>query len=311
MGILLGVLNYRQIADRFIVMQFTPTQQVRQIVADTHLTELGERILLANRPEINEAKTFNTHCAEEEKTNAVLGCYDGENIYLFAIKNDELKGIVEVTAAHEMLHAAYDRLHFWEFNDVRHLIEKEYDRLKADKNFVERMKVYSDLPYEDQVNELHSVIGTEVDTLSPELEEYYKRYFVDRKKIVKLHDNYADTFERLEKESAALSEKINKDVEKINTIVVQYNADVDALSAAIDNFNARADAGSFTSRQQFSAERNQLVYRSQTLDNTYTAIQKMIADNDADRKKYNEISLHINELNASINSKTVKAPSIQ
>src|SRR5262249_20860349 len=51
----------------------------------------------------------------------------------------------------------------------------------------------------DTTNELHSILGTEVANLPPELEQYYKRYFNDRSQIVKYSEQYEQAFTERQK----------------------------------------------------------------------------------------------------------------
>ncbi len=57
-------------------------------------------------------QTSLTKIAVAWKRNAILGCYNpsSRDIYIYNVTNSELDGVKEVTAAHEMLHAAWERL---------------------------------------------------------------------------------------------------------------------------------------------------------------------------------------------------------
>lgn len=103
---------------------------------------------------------------------------------MFDVTNQELNGIEQVTAAHEMLHAAYDRLSDSQRQKVDALLLTEADKLKSDPTFSARIAVYAKLPKDQYVNELHSVIGTEVADPGSALEQYYTTYFADRTQVI-------------------------------------------------------------------------------------------------------------------------------
>ena len=84
-----------------------------------------------------------SNCDTEERTTAILGCYYQRHIYLFDINNKELDGTLDVTAAHEMLHAAYDRLNFFERSYVDGLINAEYEVHKNDASLKQIMAYLS------------------------------------------------------------------------------------------------------------------------------------------------------------------------
>src|SRR4051794_37278270 len=74
----------------------------------TGMSETGRRIFFATSPELDDSASFNAHCPVDEQI--VLGCYALGEIYLYRVTDERLAGTNEVTAAHEMLHAAYERL---------------------------------------------------------------------------------------------------------------------------------------------------------------------------------------------------------
>ncbi len=73
------------------------------------MNDTGEKLFYVHDPQLLSSQAFNEQCPAAEKS-IVLGCYDGVGIYIFDVQDERLAGVEEVTAAHEMLHAAYDRL---------------------------------------------------------------------------------------------------------------------------------------------------------------------------------------------------------
>jgi hypothetical protein len=197
--------NRQYVVDQVSVWQYHPNNAVTQLAVRSGMSDTGKFYFFASQPAIEEADTFNKDCGRKEESTAILGCYDGKNIYIYNVTNTQLDGIKETTAAHEMLHAAYARMSVGEKQTVDALLEAEYNKLKNDKEFAERMAFYARTEPGERDNELHSVIGTEVASISPALEAHYKEYFSDRRKVLALHDNYASVFAGLQAKGDALS----------------------------------------------------------------------------------------------------------
>ncbi|PID31243.1 hypothetical protein CR983_02145 [Candidatus Saccharibacteria bacterium] len=299
------------IRDTLHIMQYEPTAEIRLLAKRTKLSPLGERYFYASRPSIDGTQAFNEHCRDTEKTSVVLGCYYDQRITIYDVDNEELDGIKEVTAAHEMLHAAYERLSSRERKEVNDLLRPiAHDHSLADKEFAERMSVYSDLSTADKFNELHSVIGTEIETLTPELEAYYKRYFDDRATVVKLYQQYVKVFRKLRDDATALAKDLKLRATSINLAIDTYNDNVTRLKSDIEQFNSRASSGYFTSQDEFALARFQLVARSERLDAAREALDAKIAQYNKDAARLETIAEHIDELNSSIDSTLAPAPTL-
>lgn len=305
---LLLLLNRQQVIDQVYVWQYTPSAEISAIVDRTSMNEKGEFLFYASHPTIEESKVFNEKCARIEHSAAILGCYDGRNIYVYNVKNPKLDGIREVTSAHEMLHAAYMRLSDEERKKIDDLLETEYAKLRNDTEFAERMAFYARTEPGERDNELHSIIGTELESISAELEQYYKRYFNDRKKVVALHTQYASVFASLQLRSKELSDQLTVLADAIEENSGVYNMQVSQLNKDIATFNTRANNGEFETQAQFDAERARLTARVAELDRLRLSIN-------ADRMAYKElreellsIASESDALNRSIDSSSL-APS--
>jgi chromosome segregation ATPase len=209
-----------------------------------------------------------------------------------------------------MLHAAYRRLSASDRQEVDRLLEAEYAALKSDKDLAERMAFYERTEPGERDNELHSVIGVEVSKISPELENYYKRYFVDRSKVVTLYQQYDSVFESLKARANELNEQINRLSTVINDSTKAYNAEAAAVERAINSFNTKAKQGDFGSQAEFSAERQRLFART-------TALENLRAEINSNVTKYNELVVELNgiateteELNRSLDSTLAPPPSL-
>jgi hypothetical protein len=304
------IMNRQAVIDQLAVWQYTPTADVTAFADRTAMTDRGEFLFYASQPSIEGTQVFNDKCGRIEQSSAVLGCYDGRNIFVYDVKNAKLDGIREVTAAHEMLHAAYQRLGATERTKVNALVEAEYAKLSGNQEFAERMAFYARTEPGERDNELHSIIGTEVATISPELEQHYKQYFTDRSKVVALHTQYATVFYELQSRSQELSSELEKLADTIEAASNSYNQATMQLNNDIESFNTRANNGSFSSQAQFNSERAALVARVAALEAQRTSIN-------ADRDRYNNlreellaIASESEALNRSIDSTLAPAPSL-
>src|SRR5690606_3110987 len=118
-------LNRGFLSDQLLVWSYTPTVEIQSIVTRTTMTNHGKFMFYVGNPKIESAAEFNKNCSRKEQNVAVLGCYQG-SIHIYNVTDGRLDGIKEVTAAHEMLHAAYERLSDGQRQEVDALIEAEY-----------------------------------------------------------------------------------------------------------------------------------------------------------------------------------------
>lgn len=245
-----------------------------------------------------------------EHNAAILGCYSDDRIYLYNVSDERLNGIKEVTAAHEMLHAAYQRLSPTEKSEINKLIEAEYAQLKNNKDLADRMAFYARTEPGERDNELHSIIGTEVSTVSPGLEAHYAKYFSNRSAVVAHYQAYHKAFAELESQKNDLSKKLDDLSAQIETASAKYNEAANVIQGDIAMFNTRADKGDFTSQAQFRSERASLVARVDGLSGQRENINDLIAQYNELRNQYNETITQSNELYQSIDSKLAPAPQV-
>ena len=172
---------------------YQPTPAIAAISEHTTMNDLGRKLFYVHSPALEDKSSFGNLCPSHERT-IVLGCYiTHRNIYIFDVTDDRLSGIEEVTAAHEMLHAAYDRLSKSEREHIDNLTSTVLKTL-TDQRIKDTVEAYRQRDASVVPNELHSILGTEVRDLPTELEAYYARYFVDRKKIVEFSEAYEAEF---------------------------------------------------------------------------------------------------------------------
>ena len=300
---LLLVLNRQYIVDQIAVWQYKPPAAVSQLADRSGMNNTGKFYFYTSRPAIEAAKQFNESCGRKEESTAILGCYNGKNIFIYNVANRQLDGIKEVTAAHEMLHAAYARLGDSEKKAVNKLLENEYAKLKSDKELAERFAFYDRTEPGERDNELHSIIGTEVATVNPALEQYYKKFFTDRRKVLALHDNYASVFAELQAKGESLSKEMADLKATITQESQEFNAEIDTLNADIAEFNQRANSDDgFPSKEAFDAQRASLVARASQLDMMRDTLNMKIATYNGLREELKQVVSQSEALNQSIDS---------
>ena len=302
-GAILAVVNRQQIIDEITLWQYQPSEQIATIASRAKMSETGKKMFYISKPQLKSANEFNEDCRRVEKGNAILGCYNQSSgeIYVYDVTNPELDGVKEVTAAHEMLHAAYARLSTEEKSRLEPLLEQAYQKVKTDK-FTERMNYYERAQPGSRTNELHSILGTEFADLGSELEQYYTRYFSDRSAVVKLHAQYSNKFDSVENEANSLRTNLAARKLDIESRANQYAADVEQYNQRVKAFNQKAADGGFASQEDFNAQRSVLRSRLTEINRRRTALNNDISQYNKDVARLRELGVKIDELNKSLDS---------
>lgn len=240
------------IYDFVTLRNYTPPAAIAQIANDDTMTSLGKNIFYVNKPEISDRDAFRRQCLANEKPEQtiVLGCYTGVHIYIFKVTDAELNGVEQVTSAHEMLHAAYDRLSSSERKRVNKLITDSYQKLN-DPRINALADAYNKQEPGSVTNELHSIIGTEVKNISPELEAYYSRYFTNRAKIVNFALNYENKFEDLKSQVDKLDADLalrKSEIDQLESSLQSQVKDIEAQKAQMDSLLASNQTRAFNAQ---------------------------------------------------------------
>lgn len=304
------VVNKQYIVDQITVWQYKPSQEILALVERAGMNDSGKFIYLASEPKLDGTQNFNSECNRVENVTSILGCYSDGKIFIYDVTDSQLDGIREVTASHETLHAVYDRLNIGKREKLNKLLDREYEKLKDDENFSQIIAYYDKAEPGQFHNELHSLIGTKILNINPELESYYKKYFVDRSKVVALDEKYSTVFSLLENKAKELIEKMNTLSDSILNKKEEYNNTSLALSNEINEFNKKANDGDFVSQSDFYYQRSMLTNRVSLLNILRDEINNDIKEYNGLLKEYNSIASQSEKLYNSIDSTLAPAPSI-
>jgi hypothetical protein len=261
----IGWVNRYNIYDYIRLYNYNPPAEVAQLADQTTMTAYGKKLFYVYHPTIENAAAFNKNCTITREA-IVLGCTQiNGGIWIYDVTNPQLNGIEQVTAAHEMLHVGYSRLSGSELKYINSLIWSTYTKLApTDPMLKSEYNTY--LKTEGQgavLNELHSVLGTEISTseLPAALNDYYAQYFTNRQVIVNYANQYEGVFMQKQNQITQDSKELSAQYIVINsnqaTILAdeaklkqqlaqlnseksdpnKYNAGVGPYNAAVSNLN--------------------------------------------------------------------------
>lgn len=233
----LGLYHQQTIRDWLQLRNYQPGHRVVELADHTTMTDAGRKLFYVYHPSLLDKSAFNQNCHIDEQS-IVLGCYvQHQGIYVFDVTDTRLAGIHEVTAAHEMLHAAYDRLSNSERARINVLLQETLSGIE-DERIKQTIEAYRKRDPSVVNNELHSILGTEYDKLPPELEGYYKRYFSDRMAVVAYSKQYEGEFSSRKARITSISAELDSLRSRIDT----GQSELSAQRSLLDAEKARMDS---------------------------------------------------------------------
>ncbi len=257
------------------------------------MSERGRFLFYASTPAVVPDAEFDRLCSRDEPDIGVLGCYtlvDGR-IYSYDITNVELAAFEVVVAAHEMLHAAWDRLPIDQQEALVEPLEQAFAAVEPESELAERIAAYEEVDRDSRIPELYAIVGTELPQIPAELEEHYAEYFDDRGAVVALWQEVEAIFRALEEEL----ERLNTELEALSAEIDEEQAAAERAAAALERditaFNARASRpGGYTSQSAFERDRQSLIDRQ-------SALTRRIDETNATIDRYNELVDEFTALN--------------
>ena len=292
------LINFTSLRDTIYNLSYTPPAEIATLEEKITLTDAAKTTFRATRPSLEQQNEFNDHCKSYNTEISVLGCYTSDHIYIYNITVSELSGIIESTAAHEFLHAAWDRLPESEKNTVSQYLNQVYAEHHDDLS--EDLSTYDDA---DQLDELHSRIGTQIADLPDYLENYYANYFQDQDAVVAYYHSYITPFNELKAQAEELKAELDEMKAAIDADTAEYYTRAEALSAAVEEFNACANQpGCFATTAEFAARREELVDEQNEVEELYHHINAAVEAYNQKVEEYNNSVLRTEKLQDAINS---------
>lgn len=259
-----------------------PTEFAIDLADAGTFTDAARNTFYASYPTLDNKQMFAQHCLSREKS-FVLGCYDGDRIYILDVTDSQLDVIETVTGAHELLHAKWARYSKSKKSDLGSLL-REYLGSAEDQRFLEVVDKYRQSGTEGEAldDELHSIIGTTIADIPETLEEHYRHYFHDRSVVVGLHESYESIFA----ENEAMAEKLRLE---INSIVAKLNK----LNTDLKNRNSAIGANDVLLRR-YRQEGNAKAHNAllDTQRSLVAAYNKIVSQYNALLKQYNSLIRH-------------------
>ncbi len=290
-------LNESLIRDKIKALRFTPSAELIGIENNLGLTSKATTIFRATSPSLDSSIEFNEHCSSHDINTAVLGCYDDDRIFIYKVQTQELDGIIESTAAHELLHAVWYRLSNVEKSALINDLEKTYQ-----ENCDLLCDILAEYPEADFSSELYARVGTEVKNLPESLSTHYRQYFNDQTAVVDFYNSYVEVFTAINKKNDNLYAKIvsiKDDLEKLSS---EYAVEYSNYISAVETFNNCAKTAGCFNEKTFTTRRKELLAAYNQLSIKYNLInQTIVSYNDA-VEQYNNNILYGERLEQAINS---------
>jgi len=281
---------------------YTPPSAVSGLAAQDTMTDSAMHIFYVNHPDIeSNPSQFQQDCGESEKT-IVLGCYhsDQNGIFLYDVTDSRLAGVEQVTAAHEMLHAAYDRLSTKDKNYVDGLLQDYYKNQLNDQRIIDTINSYKQTEPDDVVNEMHSVFGSEVPNLPAPLENYYKRYFNNRQAVTNFASNYENEFTTRENQVKAYKAQLDQ----LKVSIQSQENDLDTQLKQINSDRAKLDSERSAGEiAQYNAGVSDFNQEVSSYNNSVETLRTTIKQYNQIVEQYNAVAKELASLAKSIDSR--------
>lgn len=215
----LYLFNYRSINDVYAVMSYDGPEAMRELANGSGLNMHGRALFFATNPQYVDANTMSTKCEGGEKV-ILYGCYTPSDNRIYILELPEgYKDAEYTTAAHEMLHAAWqNELSTSRRDELRKELDIILNEYPAQDQIVETLLNYDKEDTFTYSSEIHSLIGTQSVSLSSTLTAHYDAYFSSRYESVSRHQ--------------AFEEKVDGQVESLNSRL----SELEALKGELDQY---------------------------------------------------------------------------
>jgi len=233
-----------------------PAPEVAALAAEMYLTDEGRDLLYMSEPELLGAAEFTGRCDRGDGDAApggAVGCYHstaggletGGRIVIYQPADARLHGFVVETAAHELLHAAWNDLTADERAAAQPLLEAVVAGIDPADDLHAQLAGSVGIYPENRTTELFAYLGSQVwqpGGFDPALEELYGRYIANREALVGVHIAFEQQMDAMTAELTAAHEALNQQRYDQQLATAQLDADLAALAqyrATIEEEEAR------------------------------------------------------------------------
>lgn len=229
-----------------------PSPDVVALADAAHLAPEGRELFYAAQPEVLDASAFVGRCAGGSTASpadggGAVGCYvrrrDGTGaIVVYRPADPRLWGAAVETAAHETLHAAWDRLTAEDQAALTPLLEAVVATLPADDPIHAQIAGSVGATPSHRPTELFAYVGTQIwrePGLDPVLEAAYARFVADRSALVAVHTAWVATLDAMDAEIAAASQAVTASELTNAHARARYDADAASLAHYRQTYEAK------------------------------------------------------------------------
>jgi hypothetical protein len=282
--VIIGTKCTQEFQDWSKLLTYQPSSEIARLATTTTMTDTARRLFYVNQPTIETRKLSLNLCKSSEHT-IVLGCYVvSKGIFLQAVSNPRLQGVMEVTAAHEMLHVAYQRMSLFEQAQLNKQLQTILGQLQNPR-IHKLVETYNNQDPKSVNNELHSILGTEARNLSPELEAHYRKYFTDRSAIVTLSERYEGVFTSLREKAKTLSQQLVMRKSALEQLAAQVKQEAETVESERSNLQSSIVAD----------PRNDYGFRVTTFNSRVNSYNQLVSQLKEQTSNYNQL---VNEHNS-------------
>lgn len=288
--------------DSYRLYNYTAPASVVQLADQNGLQPSTRKVFFVNHPQLQEKASFSNACPNGggEKT-IILGCYHStqNGIFLLKVDDSRLNGVTQVTAAHETLHAAYDRLSRKERQRVDGMLLDYYNNKLQDERIKSTIEGYKKSEPNDVVNEMHSIFGTEIAQLPKSLEAYYAQYFKDRTKVTNFANQYQAEFSSRQAAIKQSDADLAALKQRIGTLETSLDQQQRQITARQQDLVAKRRAGDTAAYNAGVPEYNGLIddYNRQV-----RLVQSLVSQYNQLVASRNDVAMQISELSNALST---------
>ena len=231
---ILLVSQRRNISDWYKLSNYNAPSSISSLATQDTFTPYAKKLFYINQPVLISGAEFRNKCPNSDPTSSeILGCYHPimNGIYLYIVNEPTLNGVEQVTAAHEMLHAAWARLGSADKEKLTKELNDFYNNDLTDPTVKKEIAIYQKTEPGFVADEMNSTFSTECASLTPSLENYYKSLFVNRQAVVSFSNGYKQVFKNYQNQ-------IKSDDAQLNSLKITINNNISNITSQLSSIKA-------------------------------------------------------------------------